>query len=59
MFKQTLSVRGFAIESEHNFTWENSNQDTDDQTLIIFSTMQPLSSAFQQLAIIVEQTPYD
>ena len=59
MFKQTLSVRGFAIESEHNFTWDNSNQDTDDQTLIVFSTMQPLSSALQQLAIIVEQTPYD
>ena len=59
MFKQTLSVRGFAIESEQNFTWDNSNQDTDDQTLIIFSTMQPLSSALQQLAIIVEQTPYE
>ena len=58
-FRQIFSLRGFAIESEHNFTWDNSNQDTDDQTLIIFSTMHPLSDALQQLAPIVEATPYD
>lgn len=58
-FREISSLRGFAIESEHNFTWENSNQGTDDQTLIIFSTMHPLSGALQQLAAIVEETPYD
>lgn len=58
-FREIFSLRGFAIESEHNFRWENSNQGTDDQTLIVFSTMHPLSGALQQLAAIVEETPYD
>lgn len=58
-FREIFSLRGFAIESEHNFTWENSNQGTEDQTLIVFSTMHPLSGALQQLAAVVEETPYD
>ena len=58
-FREIFSLRGFAIESEYNFTWDNSNQDSDDQTLIVFSTMHPLPDALSQLAAIVVETPYD
>lgn len=58
-FREIFGLRGFAIESEHNFTWDNSNQDTDDQTLIVFSTMHELPDALSQLAAIVLETPYD
>jgi hypothetical protein len=57
-FRQSFANHGFAIESEYSFTWDNSNQSIDEQTLIVFSTHQPLPIALEGLSDIVKDTPY-
>lgn len=58
-YKSLFTSNGFTIESEYNFTWQNSNNAVKSHTLIIYSTTQPLSSALADLSTIVKETPYD
>lgn len=59
-FKTLLTNNGFTTESEYSFTYETISANfSDNNTLIVYSTTQPLSTALSALSNIVQQTPYE
>ncbi len=57
-YRAMFTSNGFAIDSEYNFTWLNTNNVVKSHTVILYHTTQSLSSALITLSKIVAATPY-
>jgi len=58
-YKDMFTNSGFSIHSEHNFTWENTNNKVKSHTVMLYKTTQVLSGALQTLSSMADATPYN